>query len=79
MDPDIITELAADLATATASTSSQRQLLYKLGRSRSFVKNYASTRIAAGVAINTALAERAAIERRKQELHLRKMSARPLY
>jgi hypothetical protein len=63
-----LTELNADYAVATASTTAQRAALYRLGKSRSWVKRFAARRDDAARAIDAGLKERAAIEDRKKRM-----------
>jgi hypothetical protein len=57
-----IEELQAEMQLAVDSTTRQRQTLYRLGKSRSWVKRFAATRAEAAIAINLALQERNALE-----------------
>lgn len=54
-------DLERILLTPQLSTASQRRALYRMGRSRSWVKKYAATKEAADAAIRRALDEHAAI------------------
>ena len=51
-------ELIDNYQTITGSTPAQRKYLYRLGRSKWFVRTYADTRVRAARAIETALEER---------------------
>jgi hypothetical protein len=59
--PDLET-IAAELDRLEGSTPAQRQLLFKLGRSRTWQKKWARTKKDAALAIELALDERKALE-----------------